>query len=500
MTHQHATTKSRQLTTPKIVFLILAAAAPIGAITALTPLQYALGNGPGAPAAFVIAGVILLCFGIGYAAMARQITNTGGFYTFITRGLGKPVGIPGAFIAIVAYTATCLQVAAGFGVYATLVINPLLHIDLAWYWWVLMAVGLTTLLSYRSVDMSAKVVGVVMVCEIVVLLTIDAFVIADQGVGVALPAVSWTPEVALSSGVGIAMLYAFSGFVGFESAALYGEESKDPQRTIPRAIYASLALITVFYAFTSWVGVGASGADQVQAVATADPDNYWLNIAGQYVGPVFTQMFGVLLCTSLFAALLSLQNAASRYVFSLGRERVLPHWIGQVHPKFKAPSRASLILGAFCVVVTGVFWISGLDPYLNLMSSMTGLSVLGIIALQSLACVSIMSFFHFRRHPEAHWFKTLIAPLLGLIGLVTAGVLALLNFTLVTGTDSIIINGAPIIIVVAIVGGLGYAMWLKRNRPAVYDDLASDMYVRKPEAESSTRTSDVRDPASSVSD
>jgi len=80
------TVKARpSLTTSKIVFLVVAAAAPMAAMVGVVPLQFALGNGVGTPGAYLLAGVVLLCFGVGYASMSRQITNTGGFYTFIAR-------------------------------------------------------------------------------------------------------------------------------------------------------------------------------------------------------------------------------------------------------------------------------------------------------------------------------------------------------------------------------------------------------------------------------
>src|SRR5689334_9903769 len=104
-----SSSRTGSLTTPRIVFMVVAAAAPIAAMVGLAPLQYAVGNGAGTPAVYVIAGAVLLCFGVGYAAMARQLTSTGGFYTFIVRGLGRPLGVPSSFIALVAYLAVGLQ-------------------------------------------------------------------------------------------------------------------------------------------------------------------------------------------------------------------------------------------------------------------------------------------------------------------------------------------------------------------------------------------------------
>src|SRR5881394_2727914 len=84
---------TRVLSTGRIVFLVVAAAAPMAAMVGTTPLALALGNGPALPAAYLIAGLTLICFAVGYAAMGRRVVNTGAFYTYVSHGLGKPPAV-----------------------------------------------------------------------------------------------------------------------------------------------------------------------------------------------------------------------------------------------------------------------------------------------------------------------------------------------------------------------------------------------------------------------
>src|SRR5580698_9165147 len=93
------------LSTSRIVFLVIAAAAPLASMIGNLPIALGLGNGAGTPGAFAIAGVILLCFAVGYAAMSRRIVATGAFYTYITEGLGTTLGVSSAYTALVAYLA-----------------------------------------------------------------------------------------------------------------------------------------------------------------------------------------------------------------------------------------------------------------------------------------------------------------------------------------------------------------------------------------------------------
>lgn len=463
----------RGLSAPRIVFLVVAAAAPMAALVGLVPLQYALGNGAGAPGAFVIAGLVLLCFGVGYAAMARRITNTGGFYTFICRGLGRAPGVAAACVALIAYTAVGLQLAAGFGYFMQITFAQA-GVSVPWEVFTALGVAASGFLSYRRVDLSAKVLGTLMACEIGVLLILDFAVLGHRGTG-ALPLTSFEPDTVFTSGLAVSLLVAFGSFIGFESAALYGEESRDPKRTIPVATYWALGVITVFYGITSWIGVGAVGADRVHSVAGKELGNYFFALDDQYVNSTMTSIMAVLLCTSIFASLLAIQNAASRYIYALGRERILPGWFGQAHTTHESPARATLVITALNAVVPGIFAVAGLDPYLNLATSMAGLGTIGIIVLQAAAAAAVIGFF--RRHPDRHWWRTLLAPAIGLAGLVYAGVLVVGHFSLLTGTTSAIVNDLPWLVLAAAVLGLGYARWLKANKPAVYGALAADEHT-----------------------
>ena len=108
-------TGPRKLSTSRVVFVIIAAAAPMAAMVGNTPLALLYGNGPGLPAAYVIATAALLCFCVGYAAMSRRVVNTGAFYTYVARGIGKPAGVGAAYLAVLSYTALTIGLAGAFG-------------------------------------------------------------------------------------------------------------------------------------------------------------------------------------------------------------------------------------------------------------------------------------------------------------------------------------------------------------------------------------------------
>ena len=110
--------KPKGLTAPLIMLMVIAAVAPMGAIVGSVPLSYALGTGVGTPATFLIAGVILFCFAVGYAAMGRHIVSHGGFYAYISQGLGRIPAVGGASIAVLSYNVLTVGLIAGFGYFS----------------------------------------------------------------------------------------------------------------------------------------------------------------------------------------------------------------------------------------------------------------------------------------------------------------------------------------------------------------------------------------------
>lgn len=458
----------RLLSTSKIVFLVIAAAAPLAAVVGTVPLAFAIGNGAGVPAMFVFAGLTLLCFAVGYAAMSRIVVSAGGFYQYLAAGLGRPTAVGGGWVAVIAYNAMTVGLAGAFGYFAQLV-GQSHGLDLPWQLWSGIGIVLMALLGYRQVDLSARMLAVLMIGEIGVLLLLDLTVLGSRGAA-ALPVRSFEPSTMFSGGVGVAMMFAFISFIGFESAALYGEETRDPRRSVPIATYVSVVVISVFYALTSWVAVGAVGADKVTETASTQLGELFLSLGQEFLGGPMATAMQLLLCTSLFAAMLALHNAGSRYMFSLGRDRVLPAGLGVAHRRFHSPHRASVVQSVVVVVVVAAFALAGLDPYVNLATTMLGVGTLGIIVLQAAAAIAVIAFF--ARRPDRHWWRTVLAPLAGAAGLITALVLVVTNFPVLTGTHSIV-NATPLLLVLAAIGGIGYALWLRRARPDRYAAIAA---------------------------
>ncbi|MFC3453410.1 APC family permease [Amycolatopsis speibonae] len=456
---------------PGIVFLVLAAVAPLTGMIVIAAIGIAVGNGGGMVAAFLLATVVLLLFAVGYAQMSRVLTSAGGFYAFVVKGLGRTPGLVAGFVAMLGYNCFVAGAIGTSGFFTSTAIDDVFGLKLDWLFWSALSVVLVLLLSRRGIAVSAKVLGVSLILEVSILLIMDFSVLFRHGLSFA----AFSPSVLFQGAGGLALLFAANAFIGFEATALFGEEAKDPKRTIPKATYIAIGFIGVFAAFTTWAVVSAIGAEQAQDVAAAhlSSGDLVLSVAQEYLGGPLTKVMLLLLVISLFAALLALHNSATRYLYALGRVGVLPRLLGKTSPRNGAPRYASIVQLAFGSVVALAFRLSGLDPVADLTASMTGFGTLGILTLQLFAAVAILVYF--RRTRDRRIVKTLIAPGLGAVGLGLIVTLAILNFPTLAGSSNGVVPLLPWLLLIVALAGLALAGWLRRFRPSVYAALESDL-------------------------
>jgi amino acid transporter len=423
-----------------IVFFVVAAAAPLVGMTGALPAAIVLGNGAAAPGAYLVAGLTLLLFSVGYAAMSHRVTNSGAFFAYVGRGLGFHLGVASAFTSVLAYLAIHLSL---FGFFGGLMAEQVGL--LPWWAWSFAAWAIVTWLSLRSVEVGAGVLGVLLCLELASLLITAVAIFSSGGPEGVNVAASFSPgnifAGGLASAAGIALAFAFASFVGFEATAIYGEESVNPKRTVPLATYCAVVLITLLFAFTAFAivtGLGASKAvDKVVALSSVNnaplvnPAAVLFTLATDYVGAWLATAMKVLVLSSLFAGLLAFQNSASRYLFALGRSGTLPAALSRVN-KHGAPAAGSIATSVITAAVIALFALAGLDPVLNMFFWLSGLSVVSILLIEILVCVAVIAYF--RREPgQASTFETLLAPVLAMVGLALGLYLLMSRFGLLTG-------------------------------------------------------------------
>lgn len=452
-----------------IVFFVVAAAAPLTAVVGASPAAFAFGNGAGVPGVFVLAGLLYVLFSVGFTAMSRHVGGAGAFYTFISRGIGKEAGVAGALIALVTYSAVQIAIYALFGVFTAGALAPL-GIDLPWWLFAYAALIVVLICGQRNVAFSGAILGVCMLAEIAILLLLDVAILLAGDFPQGLGATSFAPSTVFSDGVGVAFVFVIGSFIGFEATVIFGEEAKNPEKTIPRATYVAVLLITAFYAFSTWSIVQFYGPANIRTAAESGLETLFFHASDTILGAWSSQVMSLLLITSLFACVLSFHNTLNRYFYALGREGLAHGALGKVHIRHGSPYVAGFAQSASAAAILALFVVSGADPYAVVFAWMSALTVIGILAVQSLVCVAIVLYFRKTRTSHGVWTTT-IAPLLALAGLVVILSLVVSNLPLLAGSESLIVRSFPLVILVVGLLGAVFARWIRRSRPELYANL-----------------------------
>ncbi|OBI77199.1 amino acid transporter [Mycolicibacterium fortuitum] len=417
-----------------IVFMVVAAAAPLGVIGGVVPLGIASGNGTGFPATFIASTLVLLLFAVGFTAMTPYVEEAGAFFSYVRQSLGLPVGIGIAFVALVSYVALEAGVYGLLGPAGASVVELAGGPSLPWWVFAAAAFAVTTYLGYRNIELSSRVLGVLLSGEIVIVLVLDLVIVANGG-DRGLSSGIVNPDAIFSGSLGVGLLFAIISYVGFEATAIFRDEARTPERTIPRATYLALVLIGVFYAVTSWALISGWGDEQAVARATDSGATFLGDTAHRYIGAVGADIITVLYFTSLFACILAFHNVASRYVFALSQRDVLPARLSRPHDRHGSPHEASLWISGVVAVSVLLAVVFGLDPAAQFYTWFAGATTVGVVLLMVVTSVAVLVFFARDRHGHSLW-RVRIAPALGLAGLLGALVLILTNLNdLVGGSD-----------------------------------------------------------------
>ncbi|RRQ71712.1 amino acid transporter [Streptomyces griseofuscus] len=466
-----ATLRPGSLGTADIAFFVVSAAAPLTVMAGVAPLAILLG-GIGAPVGYLLAGLTLAVFAVGFTTMSRHVTGGGAFYAFITRGLGRPAGIGAALLALLGYNGMEIGV---YGLLASAsrdTLHALFGADVPW-----LPVSLAGLLligygGFRSIDFGAKLLGVLLIAETGILVLLAGGVLLKGGAH-GLSLASLAPSHVFVPGTAAVLAFAFAAFTGFESTVIYRREARDPGRTVPRATYLAVGFLGLFYAFVVWIAVQAFGDDQVVGAAGKDPAGMFFTAITTYVGGWAADLMHVFIVTSVLASLLAFHNAINRYALALAEEGVLPRRLGRIHPRHRSPYLAGIAQTVLGAVVVLAFWAAHADPYQQLLLWVNTPGMIGLMLLQLLAAIAVPCYFRRVRHSEGS-LRTVVAPVLATVLLATAIVLVVGHIDLFTGAspvvNTLLVLAAPVVFLL----GLPFAWWLRRGRPEVYGSFATE--------------------------
>ena len=295
-----------------------------GVFAAFTPAAQAAGAG--LLVGLVVAAFVAFCNASSSAQLAAVYPTSGGTYVYGREQLGHWWGFIAGWGFVVGKTASCAAMALTFAAYAA---------PAGWERPVaISAVVLIGAVNYRGVSKTAALARVLVVV-VVVALALGVGVNASTGLDLgSLDLVASGPYAILQS-AGL----LFFAFAGFARIATMGEEVRDPQRTIPRAILLALGIVVVIYAVVAVVLLGALGPEGLASAETP-----------LAIGPL-ASFVRVGAGAAALGALLGLMAGIGRTTLAMAREGDVPSWLAAVHPRFSVPHRAEAVLTVVVVML-----------------------------------------------------------------------------------------------------------------------------------------------------
>jgi amino acid transporter len=403
--------RERSIGLPQVLFQSITHMAPGAAIafSILFSVQFA---GPALPLAALLALIACLLVASSIGQMAKKVPSAGGLYSYVTHGLGK---VPGFFVGLIFICFQPLVAPLLFLIFAwateDVVKNDLDVSTSTWWLWVLVAAGIVFFLAYRDVRLSTNAGVVLGIFEVAVFAALAIWMILSNLGDLSLsPFDPTNAEAGTFNGMFKGMVFTILAFIGFEASAPLGEEAQRPRWTIPRAVVGSCLAIGIFYVLCSyaWV-IGTTGNFTDATLAQANP---WRHLADIYWGAGWVLIFFAIINSALANSNAGV-NAASRVVFSMGRNGILPQAFARTHPVHRTPHVAivaQMIFGVVLALLMGWKW----GP-LNAFGIISYAAVSLVILVYISTCLACVVYYSTRAREEFNVWLHGVFPVLGAI-------------------------------------------------------------------------------------
>lgn len=393
------TLRSNAIGLPGVLFQSVTTMAPAGAVA------FSLGaaipfTGGALPLAVLIALIACVLIALNIGSMAKHLPSAGGYFTYVSRGLGPQVGWLAGWLFTFTYILFLPLTLLVLGSVADSFMSSNLHVSLGTNGWIVYALIFAVVafgLTYFGIKISADVGVVLGLIEILVFGILSVFLIvhADSGNTAATfnPSSSQQPGLGGWQGVLFGMLFAFLAFSGFESSAILGEESHNPRRIVPRAILLATIIIGVFYVFCSYAGVVGWGFTKI-GTYSSDP-NPWGTMATIVWGPVAFIAILAILNSALGNANAAI-NAGARSLFAMGRIKALPGALGQTN-RFRVPGLAIILMLILGIGIT--LWVGLVYGPTLAFAFIGAILTVPLLLVYMATCLSV-PFFYWREHRD----------------------------------------------------------------------------------------------------
>jgi amino acid transporter len=433
-----------------------------------------LTAGIAAPLTIIVAGVAIALLGNTLSQFSRAHPSTGGFITFIGKTFGGTSAVTTALLCGAGYIIAISSVLAICGGYLSMLLQYYFSVDIPWVYFSVVFTAAAMVMMYRGVAVSTKLAGLFFGFEMLVLVVVSIAALIKNGGH--LSPVPFEPSHITNgfSGLAAGFPLAVYLFIGWENSAALAEETNNPRRNVPRAVYMSVALMLVGYVLYAYATATGFKYNVTALNSAVIPFiNVSHDVAGWLAG--FAWIAGL---TSTLGVLISAVNSQARLVFNAGREGLLPRWLGKVHPTRRTPVNAIFAFIAIATVIILVWALlhlaggskqSGQMNALNYFVDSSTMGTILILVVYFLANLALPFYYRKYRPQEFNVLKHAVLPVLGMIAV------GVPMYYLVKPGQVAPLNWFPYAALGVIVVSVGYAVWASRRDPGLGDRVGSNI-------------------------
>jgi amino acid transporter len=377
--------------------------------------------GIAAPLTIIAAGVAVALLGNTLSQFSRVQPSTGGFITFVGKTFGGTSAVTTALLCGAGYIIAISSVLAVSGGFLSLTLKYYFGWNIPWIILSVLLTGGAIVMMLRGVGVSTKLAGFFFGFEMLVLLVVSVVSLIKNGGHLSFAPFEPKHITNGFSGLAAGFPLAVYLFIGWENSAALAEETSNPRRNVPRAVFLSVALMAVSYVLFAYATVSGFGDNGTKLAGAPIP---FITVAHSSLAAlaVFAYLAGL---TSTLGVLISAVNSQARLIFNAGREGLLPRWIGNVEPKRQTPRNAIFIFVGIASVII-VVWCLGhligshqsgnMNP-LNFFDESGTMGTILILVVYFLANLSLPFYYRKYRPQEFNILKHLVLPVLGMIAI-----------------------------------------------------------------------------------
>jgi amino acid transporter len=381
----------------------------------------AVTAGVAAPLTILAAGVAVVLLAFTVAEFTKAEPSAGSFITYVETSLGARAGVATAVLVAVGFTVAIAGVFTMSGGIVALTIAHYASWQPAWEPLTLVLTVAAIWLTARGVRLSTSAVGLAVLVQVAIMLVVCVVVLVDKRTQLSGVPFSWAHLRGGLTGLSAGFPLALYMFIGWENGPALAEEARNPRRTVPRALYTSIAIGTALFVLFAYATVTGFDYDVSPIGRSSVP---FLTVADHYLGgaAILAWIAGIV---SVLATLVSGANSQARMLFDGGRSGLLPRRLGRVRPPADTPVNALLVMASGGLGIIAIWWVihligvdSGSTNPVGLYAECSTMGTIVILFVYFLTTLALPVFMWRRHRRSFSVLRHVAVPLLGALTLI----------------------------------------------------------------------------------